>query len=79
MLITIHRSRNAVDEALRVARDVQRQRPKAALGYVMEGELMMSSSKADQAIKAYREALSRERTATNVTRLHAALERDDKA
>ncbi|MCP2936742.1 hypothetical protein NK983_29055, partial [Salmonella enterica subsp. enterica serovar Typhimurium] len=31
MLITIHRSRNAVDEALRVARDVQRQRPKAAL------------------------------------------------
>lgn len=79
MLYTIHRSRNAVDEALRVARDVQRQRPKAALGYVMEGELMMSSSKADQAIKAYREALSRERTATNVTRLHAALERDDKA
>lgn len=79
MLITIHRSRNAVDEALRVARDVQRQRPKAALGYVMEGELMMSSSKADQAVKAYREALSRERTATNVTRLHAALERDDKA
>jgi putative PEP-CTERM system TPR-repeat lipoprotein len=79
MLITIHRSRNAVDEALRVARDVQRQRPKAALGYVMEGELMMSASKADQAIKAYREALSRERTATNVTRLHAALERDDKA
>ncbi len=79
MLITIHRSRNAIDEALRVARDVQRQRPKAALGYVMEGELMMSASKADQAIKAYREALSRERTATNVTRLHAALERDDKA
>ncbi|MBL8467578.1 XrtA/PEP-CTERM system TPR-repeat protein PrsT [Methyloversatilis discipulorum] len=79
MLITIHRSRNAIDEALRVARDVQRQRPKAALGYVMEGELMMASSKADQAIKAYREALSRERTATNVTRLHAALERDDKA
>lgn len=79
MLITIHRSRNAVDEALRVARDVQRQRPKEALGYVMEGELMMSASKADQAIKAYREALSRERTATNVTRLHAALERGDKA
>lgn len=79
MLYNIYRSRNAIDEALRVARDVQRQRPKAALGYVMEGELMMSASKADQAIKAYREALSRERTATNVTRLHAALERDDKA
>ena len=75
MLIAIHRSRNAHDDAVRVIRDVQRQRPKEAVGYVMEGEFLMSNGKADAAIKPYREALAREKTAVNITRLHAALSR----
>ena len=75
MLIAMHRSRNALDDALKVARDVQRQRPKAAIGYVMEGELFVTGGKPAAAVKPYREALSRERNAANVIRLHAALER----
>lgn len=79
MLITLHRNRKASDDALRVARDVQRQRPKEAVGYVMEGELLLASSKPDQATQAFREAYTRERTGTNLTRLHAALDRSGKA
>lgn len=73
MLISIHRSRNAVDDALRVAREVQRQRPKEAVGFLLEGELMLGADKPESAVKAYREALSRERSAANVTGLHSAL------
>ncbi len=73
MLIAIHRARGALDDALRVARDVQRQRPKQAVGFVMEGELMLASSKPDAAARSFREAYSRERIGANLTRLHAAL------
>lgn len=79
MLITIHRNRNDLGEALRVTRDVQKQRPKEAIGYVMEGELQMYAGKFDAAADSYREAIARERNAIGVTRLHAALERQGKA
>ncbi len=75
MLISIHRQMHAPDEAIRVAREVQRQRPKEGVGHVMEGELHMYSGKYDAAVRSYREALARERNAANVTRLHAALDR----
>ncbi|MDY0055662.1 MAG: PEP-CTERM system TPR-repeat protein PrsT [Methyloversatilis sp.] len=75
LLIAIHRTRNSLDDALRVARDVQRQRPKEAIGYTMEGELLTGAGKLDGALKAYREALARERTGNNVLRVHAILER----
>ncbi|WP_018230450.1 XrtA/PEP-CTERM system TPR-repeat protein PrsT [Methyloversatilis universalis] len=75
MMIAIHRSRGALDDALRVARDVQRQRPKQAVGFIMEGELMLASSKPDVAARSFREAYSREHNGSNLTRLHAALTR----
>lgn len=75
MLIAIHRSRGALDDALRVVRDIQRQRPKESIGYIMEGELLLASSKPDAAARSYREAFARERSGTNLTRLHAALTR----
>jgi putative PEP-CTERM system TPR-repeat lipoprotein len=75
MMIAIHRSRGALDDALRVARDVQRQRPKQAVGFIMEGELMLASSKPDAAARSFREAYTREHNGSNLTRLHAALSR----
>jgi putative PEP-CTERM system TPR-repeat lipoprotein len=75
MLIAIHVSRNALEDALKVAKDVQRQKPKLAVGYVMEGELLARAGKFDAAAKPYREALARERNAGNVVRLHAVLSR----
>lgn len=75
MMIAIHRSRGALDDALRVARDVQRQRPKQAVGFIMEGDLMLASSKPDAAARNFREAYTREHNGSNLTRLHAALSR----
>jgi putative PEP-CTERM system TPR-repeat lipoprotein len=75
MLIAIHTSQNAIDDAIKVARDVQRQQPRAAIGYSLEGELMAKAGKYAAAVKPYQEALSREPSAANVIRLHAALDR----
>lgn len=75
MLISIHLSRNALDDAIRVIKDVQKQRPKSPLGHLMEGELLARAGKYDAAVKPFREALSRERTAANVAKLHAVLAR----
>ncbi len=73
MLISIHLDRGALDDALKVTRDIQRQNPDQALGYAMEGEVLAKAGKADAAVKPYREALARERNAGNVVRLHGAL------
>lgn len=75
MLISIHLSRNELDDALRVTKDIQKQKPKLALGYAMEGDLLANSGRFEAAVSPYREALSRERGAANVMRLHAALSR----
>ncbi|MCW0200928.1 MAG: PEP-CTERM system TPR-repeat protein PrsT [Rhodanobacter thiooxydans] len=79
MMISIHISRNALDDAIKVTKDIQRQKPKSALGYVMEGELLARSGKYEAAVKPYREALSRERSAANVVKLHAVLSRSSNA
>ncbi|AOF83635.1 putative PEP-CTERM system TPR-repeat lipoprotein [Methyloversatilis sp. RAC08] len=73
MLIAIHLERGALDDALKVTRDIQRQNPDLALGYAMEGEVLSRTGKADAAVKPYRDALARERNAGNVIRLHSAL------
>ncbi|WP_306476743.1 XrtA/PEP-CTERM system TPR-repeat protein PrsT [Methyloversatilis sp.] len=75
MLISIHMSRNALDDAIKVTKDIQKQKPKLALGYVMEGEVLARAGKFEAAAKPYREALSRERSAANVVKLHAVLSR----
>lgn len=77
MLVSIHLERGALDDALKVTRDIQRQNPDLALGHAMEGEVLARSGKADAAVKPYREALARERNARNVIRLHGALIRSN--
>lgn len=74
-LIALHMSRNALEDALSVTRDIQKQKPKLALGYDLEGELQARAGKHEAAVKAFREALDRERTAVHVVKLHSVLMR----
>jgi putative PEP-CTERM system TPR-repeat lipoprotein len=49
---------NRPDDALAVARDLQKTNPKAPAGFALEGDLMMAQKKPAQAIGAYDKALS---------------------
>lgn len=59
------------DEALQMARLVQKQRPREAVGYQMEGEIHLNQRNNDAALAAFRTALVREPTTVQATRVHA--------
>ncbi|MDP1902416.1 MAG: PEP-CTERM system TPR-repeat protein PrsT [Rubrivivax sp.] len=58
------------DNALAVARAVQKQRPTEAVGYLLEGEIESSQKRWGTAIAATRAALERSRTSEIAIRLH---------
>lgn len=65
----------AKDEAgaLALAAEVQKQRPKAATGFLMEGDYLLSQKKFAPAAASYRRAMQLEPSAQAVVKLHAAL------
>jgi putative PEP-CTERM system TPR-repeat lipoprotein len=64
------------DEALAAARALQRQQPKQASGYVIEGDVFGAQQKWADATNAYRAGLKLGRSPALAVRLHAALEND---
>jgi putative PEP-CTERM system TPR-repeat lipoprotein len=70
-LIQVHLMRKKAGEALQVARQVQKQRPGEAAGYLLEGEIHAGQRAWDPAIQAFRAALQRERSTEMAIRLHA--------
>ena len=67
------------DDALSVSRSAQRQRPKAAAGFVLEGETHAFTGNWAQAIPAFRKALDREQVPQTAIKLHVAQIKADKA
>jgi cellulose synthase operon protein C len=61
------------DEALHEARAVQRQRPKDAVGFVIEGDVFAAEERWSAASGAYRQAFRVSARAGVLTRLHTAL------
>jgi putative PEP-CTERM system TPR-repeat lipoprotein len=59
-------------EALTIARKVQKQSPKAALGYAMEGDALMQQKQFKDAAKVYETAFSSSRSGPLAVKLHAA-------
>lgn len=60
-------------DALQVARSVQKQRPNQASGWLFEGNIAMERKQWDAAISAYRGGLGKAEPGTLPTRLHLAL------
>lgn len=54
------------EEAVRVSRTVQKQRPKEAVGYLMEGDVAASQGKWDLAAEAYRGGLKQATTSSSL-------------
>jgi cellulose synthase operon protein C len=67
--LDIHAGR--INEALAMAKTVQKQRPNEAIGYVFEGDIQAKRKSWDPAIAAYREALKKAPSAELATKLHA--------
>jgi cellulose synthase operon protein C len=59
-------------EALKLAREVQGQRPDVAVGYMLEGDIHAAGGNWEQAVSAFRNAFDRARTAELAVRLHRA-------
>ncbi|ATQ73542.1 PEP-CTERM system TPR-repeat protein PrsT [Massilia violaceinigra] len=67
-----------VDDALAIARQMQKQRPKEALGYQLEGNLTMGQGKAAQAVASFEKAFALAPSSANLIKLHAAMRQSGK-
>jgi putative PEP-CTERM system TPR-repeat lipoprotein len=65
-------------EALAMARAIQKESPKTAAGFAVEGNVHYELRNWDRAAAAYREALKRQPSAAVLVRLHVALEQQGK-
>jgi putative PEP-CTERM system TPR-repeat lipoprotein len=73
LLIAVLIDANRYPEAIKLARQVQAQRPKQAFGWVFEGDIAASRKDWDAAIAAYRSGLQQVRAPMLAIKLHAAL------
>lgn len=63
------------DEALAMARQIQKQRPKDGVGYTLEGSVLQGQGKDAQAVRVYEQALARSSNILIKTKLHSAMVR----
>lgn len=69
---------NKPDEAVAIARQVQKQRPKQPVGYSLEGDLMMLQQKPADAVKPYEQAMAVNGGNAVLMKLHEALTKTGK-
>jgi putative PEP-CTERM system TPR-repeat lipoprotein len=66
------------DDALAEARAIEKEFPKDAVGFVLEGDVLAGQKKWEPAASAYREGLKRQRSPVALTRLHTVLQTQGK-
>lgn len=71
--ITVALRQNRPDEALALARQVQRQQPEQAVGWLLEGEIQLAQQRWEAAVAALRLAVTKAAPAQAPARLHHAL------
>ena len=69
---------NKPEDALAIARQIQKQQPKAPVGYSLEGDLMMLQQKPADAVKPYDQALAANGGNAVLMKLHEALTKTGK-
>jgi putative PEP-CTERM system TPR-repeat lipoprotein len=70
---------NKPQEALQLARDLQKKQPTDATGFALEGDIEAARKNWDSAIAAYRNAQQRSATTDTTVRLHGAYLRSNRA
>jgi putative PEP-CTERM system TPR-repeat lipoprotein len=72
-LIALEVDAGRVADAVTIARNVQKQRPKESIGYLFEGDIQATQKKWPEAAAAYRAGLEQAGSTDLATRLHTAL------
>ena len=72
-LIVMDAGAESTQTAVTTARTIQRQRPKEAIGYLLEGDTFVAAKKWDDAIAAYQNGLKQTGTVDAALKLHAAM------
>jgi putative PEP-CTERM system TPR-repeat lipoprotein len=72
-IIVVQLAAGRVDDAIKEAREVQSRRPKQAIGFAMEGDVLASQKKFAEAAKLYAEASKRQPLPQLVVREHQLL------
>jgi cellulose synthase operon protein C len=72
-MIALHVDAGRTREAIAMAREVQKQRPKQAVGYMLEGDIHASQKNWTEAANVYRTGLRSAPSTELAVRLHAAL------
>lgn len=75
-LASVYRGQNKFDDALQVAKDIQKKHSELALGHLIAGDLLLSQGKGAVAVTSFKEAYSRQPSAATLIRLATALEFD---
>ena len=78
-LIVLDLDEKKFQEALTIARTVQKQRPKEAVGYVLEGDIYAFQKNWDSAVAAYRGGLKQVNSTELALKLHSVLLASGKA
>ncbi|HQQ69338.1 MAG TPA: PEP-CTERM system TPR-repeat protein PrsT, partial [Alicycliphilus sp.] len=73
-LVSLAMAARKPDEALAIARSVQKQRPKEAVGYILDGEIHAAGKTWDKAIDAYRTGLKQSDSPELAVRLYDVLQ-----
>lgn len=73
-LVSLEMAARKPNDALTISRTVQKQRPKEAVGYLLEGDIHAISKSWDKAIGAFRTGLKQVHSPELALRLYAALE-----
>jgi putative PEP-CTERM system TPR-repeat lipoprotein len=72
-LIVLALEAQAYQEAMKIVRTVQEQRPKAPVGYLLEGDIAMAQKRLELAAVAYRAGLRHAPSAEAAVKLHTSL------
>lgn len=72
-LATLEVRKENYDGAIAITRQIQKQRAKSPVGYVMEGDVLMAQKKPALAVKAYEQAFLINKSGLLMIKLHASL------
>lgn len=78
-LAALHVRNNKAADAVAIARQIQTQRPKASVGYSLEGDMMMLQQKPAEAVKPYEQAMAANGDNSVLLKLHEALTKSGRA
>ncbi len=72
-LASLEASKGNYEQALTIARQIQKKSEKSPIGYVLEGDVLMAQKKPDLAVKAYEQAFTISKSGPLIVKLHSSL------